>query len=147
MRGGTAALALLIAAAPYAVAQSPETFGTRLAPVAIDSVMKPNTTGAGSVTAALSGGKLTVDGSFEGLRGPATEAHIRQGTAAGVRGPVILSLTVTKGVSGRISGAFDLTPQQAVRLRQGAWYIQINSEKAPEGNLWGWLWKKAGTER
>ena len=24
-------------------------------------------------------------------------------------------------------------------LRQGRVYVQVNSQKAPEGNLWGWL--------
>src|SRR5438105_11971034 len=73
-----------------AVAQNANTFKTRLAPVAIDAAMKANVTGSGSVTAALVESKLTIDGRFDGLRGPATVAHIHQGSVTGVRGPAIL---------------------------------------------------------
>ena len=61
----------------------------------------------------------------------------------GVRGPAILDLTVAHAASGANSGAvnasLDLTPQQIESLRKGRLYIQIDSEKAPDGNLWGWL--------
>jgi len=32
-----------------------------------------------------------------------------------------------------------LTPEQVQSLKKGQLYIQIYSEKAPDGNLWGWL--------
>jgi CHRD domain-containing protein len=124
-----------------AFAQGSETYKIRLAPVAIDAAMKNNIAGLGSVTAVLAGTKLTVNGTFEGLKSNATVAHIHQGTAAGVRGPRIMDLTVTKAMSGTLSGSFDLTPDQLARLKKGHWYVQIHSEKAPEGNLWGWLYK------
>jgi hypothetical protein len=122
-------------------AQSPETYKIRLAPVAVDAAMKAVIAGEGSVTATLAGSKLTIAGTFTGLKSPATAAHIHQGTAPGVRGPVLLNLTVTKAQSGEISGAFDLTPEQLDNFKKGDWYVQIHSEKAPAGNLWGWLLK------
>jgi hypothetical protein len=73
------------------------------------------------------------------MKSNATMAHIHQGTAPGVRGAKLLDLTVTKGMSGNLSGSFDLTPDQIESLKKGKWYVQIHSEKAPEGNLWGWL--------
>ena len=124
-----------------AMAQAPETFKTRLAPVAIDVGMKVNIAGLGTATATLAGAKLTVNGTFEGLKTNATKANIHQGAAAGVRGPVILDLTVSNALKGSIDGTFTLTPAQVERLKKGNWYIQIDSEKAPEGNLWGWLLK------
>jgi hypothetical protein len=124
-----------------AFAQGSETYKVRLAPVALDAAMKNNVAGLGSVTAVLAGSKLSINGTFEGLKSNATVAHIHQGTAPGVRGPRILDLTVTKAMSGALSGTFDLTPDQLARLRKGDWYVQIHSEKAPEGNLWGWLYK------
>jgi hypothetical protein len=133
---GTVVLAIAMAAA-----QSPKTFSARLAPVAIDAAMKATVTGSGSLTAVLTGSKLTVNGKFDGLRGPATVAHIHQGPATGVRGPAILELSVSKATSGAVSGSFDLTPEQVESLRKGRWYVQIHSEKAPNGNLWGWLLK------
>ncbi len=75
------------------------------------------------------------------MRSPATEGQIRQGSAAGVWGAAILDLTVSKAISGNVSGSFDLTAEQIDSLKKGKWYIQIDSEKAPQGNLWGWLLK------
>ncbi len=122
-------------------AQTPETYKGRLAPVPVDAQLAPNTAGHGSASVTLAGAKLTVSGTFEGLRGPATSAQLHRGLATGVRGPVLFDLTVTKASSGNISGSFDVTPEQIDGLRKGRLYVQINSEKAPDGNLWGWLLK------
>jgi hypothetical protein len=46
---------------------------------------------------------------------------------------------VSNATTGTISGTIDLTPQQLQALDKSALYVQIHSEKAPEGNLWGWL--------
>ena len=128
-----AGLALAWAAAPQ------EKFHTRLAPVAMDATMRANVAGIGSVSAILSGNKLTIDGNFDGLRSPATTAHLHLSRVAGVRGPAVLDLTVTHAAAGNVSGSFDLSPEQVEALKKGRFYIQIESEKAPDGNLWGWL--------
>ena len=54
----------------------------------------------------------------------------------------MLTLTVSKAMSGTVSGSFDLTPEQLENFKKSKWYVQIHSEKAPEGNLWGWLFSK-----
>jgi hypothetical protein len=87
----------------------------------------------------LSGSKLTITGSFDGLRSAATTAELHSAVAAGVRGPAIHDLTVSKATSGSISGSVDLTGPQVESLKKGGLYIQIQSEKAPEGVIWGWL--------
>ncbi len=133
------AIVLGLALALSASAQSPETYKVRLAPVAIDAAMKAVIAGEGSFTATLAGTKFTLNGTFTGLKSNATLAHIHQGTAPGVRGGVLLNLNVTKATNGEISGMFDLTPEQIENLHKGRWYVQIHSEKAPAGNLWGWL--------
>jgi len=51
----------------------------------------------------------------------------------------VFDLTVAKATSGTINGSFDLTPEQLEDLRKGRLYVQLHSEKAPDGNLWGWL--------
>jgi hypothetical protein len=122
-------------------AQGQDTFKGRLAPVPVDAKTAPDTTGRGAASAVLAGSKLTVTGTFEGLRGAATTAQLRRGAAAGVRGPAMFDLTVSKATSGAISGSFDLSADQVESLRSGKIYVQIHSEKAPEGNLWGWLLK------
>ena len=120
-------------------AQSEEKFRTRLAPVAMDIAMRANIAGAGSASATLTGNKVTVTGTFDGLLSPATNAHLHMGLAPGVRGPSVFNLTASTAKSGTITGSFELSTEQAQAFRQGRFYVVINSEKAPEGNLWGWL--------
>jgi hypothetical protein len=124
-----------------AATQSEEKFKTRLAPVALDIAMQARVAGSGSASAVLSGNKLSVTGTFEGLRSPATDGRLHQGLATGVRGPAVFDLTVPHQTRGTFNGAFDLTVEQLENLKKGRFYVQINSEKAPEGNLWGWLLK------
>ena len=56
-----------------------------------------------------------------------------------MRGPPIGDLTVTAATSGTISGSIELTKEQIDDLAAGRLYIQLHSQKAPDGNLWGWL--------
>jgi hypothetical protein len=117
-----------------------------LGPMPLDDESKTVIAGRGEVTAASDGKTLTVKGVFRGLPSNATEAHIFVSPVAGVPGKLVLNLEVTKAVSGTIGGDFKLTAAQATALRTGKFYIQINSEKAPDsypwgpkGTLWGWL--------
>ncbi len=134
-----AALIVLLLLASVAGAQKAETYKVRLTPVSMDAAMKVNIAGSGTATATLNSAKLTISGTFEGLLGPATTAQIHRGSATGVRGPVILDLTISPATAGTVTGSFDLTPDQVESLRKGRLYIQIASQKAPDGNLWGWL--------
>jgi hypothetical protein len=105
----------------------------------MDATMRTTVAGSGAATVRLTGSKLEVTGSFTGLLSPATIAQIRRSPVTGVRGPSIFDLVVTNAASGAISGAFNLTSAQIEDLRKGRLYIQLHSEKAPDGNLWGWL--------
>jgi len=53
----------------------------------------------------------------------------------------VLDLTVAKtdASAGTLSGSFDLNALQIADLEKGRLYVQLHSEKAPDGNLWGWL--------
>jgi hypothetical protein len=86
----------------------------------------------------LTGSKLAVTGTYDGLKSPATIAQIHRGQR-GVRGPAILDLKTSGGTSGTISGTLDLSAQQVADLQKSWLYVQVHSEKAPDGNLWGWL--------
>ena len=119
-------------------AQSGETFRARLSTVPIDLTMMSTVAGSGSLTAVLSGKKLTITGTFDGLRSPATIARVHRG-ARGIRGPAMFDLAVSKATSGTVSGSLEPTPAQIEDLRSGRFYVQIHSEGAPDGNLWGWL--------
>jgi hypothetical protein len=118
-----------------------DTTKARLSPVPADQKTRADLAGSGSVTGTLSGSKLTLNGTFDGLKSPATMAELHSAVAAGVRGPLVTQLTVTKATSGTISGSADLTPQQLTNYRKGGLYVQLYSEKTQEGVLWGWLLK------
>jgi hypothetical protein len=133
------ALAAAVAAVVFgsSAAAQGETFKARLSPVPVAS-SNAGVTGSGSATATLTGSSLVVRGTFEGMRSAATIAQIHLGQR-GVRGPVMFDLTVTKAASGTLNGTFTLTPVQVEAVKGGRFYIQIHSENAPDGNLWGWL--------
>jgi hypothetical protein len=124
-------------------AQSPtvqnDTFKAHLSALPADAKTRADLAGSGSISAVLAGTKLAISGSFDGLRAAATAASLHSAVAAGVRGPAIGDLTISKAAGGTISGSIELTPQQLASLRKGGLYVQIQSEKAPDGVLWGWF--------
>lgn len=115
-----------------------EIFKARLSPVPINVSMMATVAGIGSLTATLSGKRLTIAGMFEGLRSPATSAQIHRGPK-GIPGPAILDLTVTQAEKGEVTGSLLLTPDQVSDLHKERLYVQIQSKSAPDGNLWGWM--------
>jgi glucose/arabinose dehydrogenase len=123
------------------LAQSNETYKTRLSPVAADQKSRAEVSGVGTASAVLSGTKLTVTGTFEGLKTPATAVKLHNGVVLGGRGPAIHDLNITRATSGSISGSTDLTASEVDSLKKGKLYIQVYSEKPPDGTLWGWLTK------
>ena len=124
-----------------AAAQNEEKFKIRITPAPLDGAMRAAVAGSGSGSATLAGSKLTITASFDGMPSAATAAKVHKGIAMGVRGSAFLDLTVSKATKGTISGTFDLTSDQVDSLKKGRLYIQISSEKAPEGTLWGWILK------
>jgi len=140
IRSTAVGLLLTIGALPVA-AQSGKTYKARLSPVPMTTAMASTVAGLGSATATLAGNKLTVSGTYDGLRSPATIVQVRR-APKGIRGPVVFDLKATSGTpatSGTISGTIELTPTQIADLEKGWLYIQLHSERAPDGNLWGWL--------
>lgn len=128
----------LLLSLPALAAPASEHYHTRLSVVPIDVAMQANVAGQGAVTATLEGNKLMVSGTAEGLRSPATVAQIHRGPP-GIPGPAILDLTVTKSLSPSIGGTVELSPSMVQDLKSGQLYVQLNSERAPDGNLRGWL--------
>lgn len=114
-------------------------YRARLSTVPIDVAMQATIAGSGSVTATLDGTTLTVAGGYTGLRTASTVARLHRGPRTAMRGPAIGELKITPGTSGNITGTFELTRELVDDLAAGRIYIQLHSEKAPEGNLWGWL--------
>ena len=48
-------------------------------------------------------------------------------------------LVVDQAQAGDFSGEWELTTDQLQALHDGRLYIQVHSQIAPAGNLWGWL--------
>ena len=138
---GMLVIAALLLFVSSAVAQGEEKFKVRFTPVPLDGAMRASVAGSGAGSATLTGTKLTINAAFDGVPSAATTAKLHKGVATGVRGSPFLDLTVTKATKGTVSGSFDLTPDQVDSLKKGKLYIQISSEKAPEGTLWGWILK------
>ena len=137
--GGSGVAALMAVAMSATVAAQAVTFKARLSPVPVES-NRAGITGQGSITATLNGRSLDVRGTFDGMKSSATIAQVHLGPR-GIRGPVMFDLTITKGPTGagRIAGTFMLTAEQVEAVKLGRFYVQLHSESAPDGNLWGWL--------
>src|SRR4026209_122599 len=108
MRQSLAILLLAVAVGRTADlgAQESLTFKARLSPVPLSADMVSRVTGAGSVTAILTGTLPAGTRSLSGLPSPATVARIHSGERTGVRGPAVLELITTTATRGSISGAF-----------------------------------------
>jgi hypothetical protein len=137
-RGILIAATMAVAFVMSAGAQS-RAYRARLSPVPLDVAMQAAIAGSGAVTATLTGTTLTLTGTFTGLRTPSTVVRLHRSPRTAMRGPAIADLKATIGTSGTISGSTELSQEQVDDLANGRLYVQLHSEKAPEGNLWGWL--------
>jgi CHRD domain len=130
---GACFLSVLLGATSLTTIQFRLSPGPRLVGTRADS------SGVGTVTAVLDGSTLTLKGSFSGLLSVPTAAHLAMGSIPGVRGPVIADLTVSPDIRGTLSGTVQLDSSQIVALHKGCLYVEIDSAKAPEGDVWGWI--------
>lgn len=131
-------LAILLLTGTLAAAQG-GTYQARLSVVPLDVAMQSTIAGRGEVRGTLEGSTLVLRGRFSGLRSSATVARLHLSAVRGVRGAAVADLTVSPAVEGDLTGRVALTPPQLTALSEGRLYVQLHSEKAPEGTLWGWL--------
>ena len=131
-----AAAILLVA---HSAANAADIYATRLTAVAYDGAMRANVQGDGHVSASLNGKTLTVSGDFTDLPSAATSVKLYSGPGIGVPGDAILDLQLSGQTGGTVSGTVSLSSAQLAALKRGHVYVQIDSQKAPDGNLWGWL--------
>lgn len=139
MKRAALTIVVLVLSLLPAAAQNEVRYKVRLAPVPMDIAMRSTVAGSGSVTAVLKGTALSINGTFEGLRSPAIAARLHQGPTMGLRGMAFADLMISKATNGTITGSVALSPEQARALERGRVYLQISSERAPDGNLWGWF--------
>ena len=132
-------LPALLACAVTGAVVADEAFDVRLSPTPRDASMKTQIAGHGSARVTVRGNKLTIAGNFAAFPSPATRAALHRGPAVALRGPAIHDLTVSSGTSGLLTAEVTLSPEELAALEAGQIYIQIDTELAPEGNIWGWL--------
>jgi CHRD domain len=121
--------ALHAATFTFRLSPGPRLVGTRAA-----------SSGGGSFTATMEGNKLTLKGSYHGLLAVPTGAHLFMGSLPGVRGPLVADLTVSPATTGMLSGVVELNSKELAALYKGGLYVEIDSDKAPDGDMWGWLY-------
>jgi hypothetical protein len=138
MRPCLLAVTVAIGLSSFVQAQTPQ-YRARLSVVPIDLAMQATIAGSGAATATLKGTTLTINGTFSGLKTAATVARLHRSPRTGMRGAPIGELAATANTTGTITGTIELTREQIDDLAAGRLYIQLHSEKAPDGNLWGWL--------
>ena len=137
------------AAAHPVLAQTGDVYTARLGWVPLAGPNdRQHVSGKGSISATLTGTRLAITGTFEGLPAPATLARLHRGITKGARGPAMGDLMVMKtgdGTAGTISGNLTLTTVDVEQLKAGRLYVQVHSEKGlpkEDGStLWGWLLK------
>ena len=142
-RFGCVVAVITLIAGTGVIAQAPQ-YRARLSVMPLDIAMQSTMAGSGTLTAALKGTTLSITGTFSGLKTAATAVRLHRGPKMAMRGPAIGDLTVTPATNGTISGSIELTKPQVDDLAAGRLYVQLHSEKAPEGNLWGWLLPSEG---
>jgi hypothetical protein len=132
-------LTVLMAVLSLAPLAAAEKYQVYLSPMPFTDATQPIMTGKGTASATLEGDTLSISGSFAGLSGPATKARLSLSRGPGIPGSPLVDLTLVGDVAGKVTGQTKLDPSQLVALRSRKLYIQIDSEKAPSGHLWGWL--------
>ena len=122
-------------------------YRARLSPVPLDVAMQATVAGSGTVTGTLAGSTLTLNGTYKDLKTAATVVRLHRGPRIAMRGPAIADLKASGGTTGTIAGTIELTKEQLDDLSNGRLYVQLHSEKAPDGNLWGWLFPQEGKKQ
>jgi hypothetical protein len=120
-------------------AEKAERYQAYLSPMPHNDAMHANFSGKGAAVGTLDGDTMSLSGAFTGLASAATKGHVCLSKAAGIPGTPIFDFSVPSGVEGKMTGTLKLDKDQIAALKTGKLYIQIDSEKAPNGNLWGWL--------
>jgi hypothetical protein len=89
-------------------------------------------TGSADVMVDTETKKLSWTVDYSGLTGEPTAAHFHGPAAAGENaGPVVDMSAAIK------SGSADITDQQLADLQAGKWYLNVHSEKFPDGEIRG----------
>ena len=81
--------------------------------------------------------KLLWEISYNDLSSPVTAAHFHGPVGPGVSAGVQLKLAPTNATTNRIVGEATLTDEQMRQVLGGLWYVNIHTEKHPDGEIRG----------
>ena len=116
------------------------TFEARLSRMPVSLVTHATMKGEGAATARVEGDGLVVEGTFA-IETSGTTAALHR-ARPGLRGPAIHELTLQGGEDGSFAGTVPLTEELTAALAAGELYLQVASEKHPDGILRGWLFPR-----
>ncbi len=136
----TAAALLLLPLLAFSAPALAARYQAELDPAPFDATTRAIVIGSsGVMSAELTGNTLTIKGSFKDLSSNATTGSVRTGLAKAVPGDAIGSLTVSHAMQGEFSGTVKLNAAGLAALKRQSLYVRIDSEKAPDGHIQGWL--------
>jgi hypothetical protein len=129
---GLALAAGLAAASPVLA----ETVTMKASLAAATEVPPNDSTGTGTVTVTFDTAtkKLSWEGTYSGLSGPATAGHFHGPAEPGKNAGVAVPITAS---SSPFQGSADLTEAQAADLMAGKWYVNIHTEAHKGGEIRG----------
>jgi len=137
---GFGILALVLALALAACGGGPLTLKTTLSGANEVPAVTTSATGAATVVLNESAKTVTVTGTFTGLSGNATAAHVHGPAAKGVNAGIVFNLTPTSAASGTLSGTSPvLTDQQISDFKNKLWYVNVHTAANPNGEIRGQL--------
>lgn len=93
-----------------------------------------------TVTLDQGGGVAFADGQYTGLLGTASVAHIHGPAAPGQNAGVLVSLNVSGGTSGTLSGGGNANAATQGHLLGGMTYVNIHSAAFPGGEIRAHIW-------
>lgn len=93
--------------------------------------------GSGMVYLDRAARKLFWEISYNDLSSPVTAAHFHGPVGPGVAAGVQLKMAPTNATTNRIAGEATLTDEQMRQVLAGLWYVNIHTEKYPDGEIRG----------
>lgn len=120
----------------------------RLDSVAFTNETRRLVSGVGGVVATISdGGVVTLVGNYGGLASPATSIVVLKGPRTGVPGQERLAAfpVAQPSTRGSFSERIRMSKSNLAALLAGQIYLQIVTETAPDGAIWGWIIRKSDT--
>jgi hypothetical protein len=129
---GLAVAACLATASPVLA----ETLTMKASLAAATEVPPNDSPGTGTVTVTFDTAtkKLSWDGTYSGLTGPATAGHFHGPADPGKNAGVAVPITPN---TSPLKGSADLTDAQAADLMAGKWYVNIHTEAHKGGEIRG----------